>query len=197
MIIHIDHTKKKKKLELWQTTSRLTWERERVSFGRGRGRWGGACHVLEEVVVGVASAGDLADLGVPCELGVVAVEGPEAVGTEGEAPHLLGLLAPLLHAVDVLPLLPIPLLRILHQPQHQILRKLHDETHLSLSLSLNHPQPNQPPTFFFFFKLSLLHLPSLVFRFGSGPQNLKRSVVIEPSSSWTNFVINIILCWYF
>lgn len=56
------------------------------------------------------SAGDLVDLGVPGELGIESVEGPNAVGMEGEAPHLLGLLAPLPHVVDVLPLFPIPLL---------------------------------------------------------------------------------------
>lgn len=53
------------------------------------------------------SAGDLVDLGVPGELGIVSGEGPNTVGMEGEAPHLLGLLAPLPH---VLPLFPIPLL---------------------------------------------------------------------------------------
>jgi hypothetical protein len=58
----------------------------------------------DDVVVGVAAAGGLADLGVPGELGVEAVKAPEAVRAEREAPRCLGALAPLLHSVHVLPL---------------------------------------------------------------------------------------------
>jgi hypothetical protein len=41
----------------------------------------------DDVVVGVAAAGGLADLGVPGELGVEAVKAPEAVRAEREAPR--------------------------------------------------------------------------------------------------------------
>lgn len=84
---------------------------------------------VEDVVVGVAAAGGVADLGIPGELGVEAVEGPEAVGAEREAPRRLGALAPLLHPVHVLPLRRVPLPRVLHHPQDQVLRELHHETH--------------------------------------------------------------------
>ena len=83
----------------------------------------------DEVVVGVAAPGGLADLGVPGELGVEAFEGPEAVGAEREAPRRLGALAPLLHPVDVLPPHLVALVRVLHQTEDQVLRELHDETH--------------------------------------------------------------------
>ena len=75
---------------------------------------GGGGFVGEEVIVGVAAAGDLADLGVPGELGVESVEGPESVGTNGEAPVLLRLLALLLDRVYVLPRVLVALLRVLH-----------------------------------------------------------------------------------
>jgi len=83
----------------------------------------------DEVVVGVAAAGGLADLGVPGELGVEAVEGPEAVGAEREAPRRLGALAPLLHPVDVLPPHLVALVRVLHHAEDQVLRDLLDEAH--------------------------------------------------------------------
>lgn len=85
---------------------------EPSSIGGFGGRWG--LVVEEKVVVRVAAAGDLADLGVPGELGVEALEGPEAVGAEGELPVGLGLVALLPHSVYVLPLFLVPLLRILH-----------------------------------------------------------------------------------
>lgn len=101
---------------------------------------------MEEVVVGVAAAGGLADLGVPGELGVEAVESPEAVGAQRESPRRLGALAPLLHPVHVLPLRLVPLVRVLHEAQDQVLRELHDETHgdLSSPLSLSPRNPHQP-----------------------------------------------------
>lgn len=85
---------------------------------------------LDEVVVGIPTSRDLTDLSVPGELGVVALESPKAVRADGKAPHLLRLAAPLLHGVDVLPHLPVPLLWVLHHPADQILRELHYERHL-------------------------------------------------------------------
>lgn len=96
--------------------------------GRAGGRDIGGL-VKEEVVVGVAAAECLADLGVASQLGVEAIEGPEAVGAEGEAPVGLCFLAPLPHLVDVLPLRLVPLPRVLHHPQDQILREFHHEPH--------------------------------------------------------------------
>ena len=60
---------------------------------------------------------------------VEAVEGPEAVGAQREVPRRLGALAPLLHLVDMLPPNLVALVRVLHQTEDQVLRKLHDETH--------------------------------------------------------------------
>lgn len=116
------------------------------SFGSGSGSgrsWGFGCG-LEEIVVEVPTAGDLADLSVPGELGVVTLEGPEAVGSHGKAPHLFSSVAALLHGVQVLPELTVPFLRILHQPTDQILRELHYETHLLL-LQTDHTLLFSPP----------------------------------------------------
>ncbi|RWW74457.1 hypothetical protein BHE74_00017605 [Ensete ventricosum] len=85
--------------------------------------------VAEEVVVGIAATGDLADLGVPLELGIEAVEGPEAADVDGEASVGLGLPAPLPHRVDMLPLRLLPPSRVLLHPQDQILLELHHEPH--------------------------------------------------------------------
>ena len=94
----------------------------------------------DEVVVGVPTAGGLADLGIPGELRVEAVEGPEAVGAQREAPRRLSALAPLLHLVDMLPPNLVALVRVLHQTEDQILREVHDETHRRLR-SPSSPSP--------------------------------------------------------
>lgn len=94
--------------------------------------------------------------------------------------------------VNVLSLLLIPLLRILHQPQHQVLRKLHDEPHLPLSLSpsLNSPS-TQPPTFFSF-KPFLPSMPLSGLGLGLyGPQNFL--LFIEESGPPGSFVFDILL----
>ena len=90
---------------------------------------GGGWFVGEKVVVGIAAARDLADLGVPGELSVKSVEGPEPVGANGEAPVLFRLLALLLDRVDVLPRVLIPLLWVLHQTKDQVLCELHHKLH--------------------------------------------------------------------
>jgi hypothetical protein len=83
----------------------------------------------DEVVVRVPATGSLADLQVPGELRVEAVEGPEAVGVQREAPRRLGALAPLLHLVGMLPPNLVALVQVLHQTEDQVLCELHDETH--------------------------------------------------------------------
>lgn len=104
-------------------------------------RGGRVVGLLEEVIVGVTATGDLADLSIPTELGVVALEGPESVRTQRIAPHLLRLVAPVLHRVQMLSELPIPLLRVLHQPQYQILREFHYESHYFPPLTCVHNIP--------------------------------------------------------
>jgi hypothetical protein len=100
------------------------------AYRHGRlGRRRGARVEGDEVVVRVPTTGSLADLRVPGELRVEAVEGPEAVGAQREAPRCLGALAPLLHLVDMLPPNLVALIRVLHQTENQVLCELHDETH--------------------------------------------------------------------
>ena len=73
--------------------------------------------LVKEVIIGVAAAGGLADLGVGVDLGVEAIEGPETVGAEGEVPIGLGLLALLLDSVDVVAIPLVPGHGILHEAE--------------------------------------------------------------------------------
>ena len=86
--------------------------------------------VLKEIIIRVPTTSNLANLRIPTKLSVVTLKSPETIRTNRQSPHLLNLLAPLVHLIYVLPRFPVSHLRILHQPQHQILRKLHYETHL-------------------------------------------------------------------
>jgi len=94
-------------------------------------RWSGV--MLEEIIIRVPPTSNLANLRIPCKLRIVAFECPETIGSHGVAPHLLRLLAPVLHSINVFPEPPISFLRVFHQLQYQVLRKFHYETHFSLS----------------------------------------------------------------
>lgn len=85
--------------------------------------------VLDEGIVWVTTPFNLADLFVPENLGVVALKCPKSIGAQGELVHLDSPLARLLPLVQSLPELLVSLVRILHQSQYQILRKLHYEPH--------------------------------------------------------------------
>lgn len=85
--------------------------------------------LLKQIIIRVPSARSLANLGIPEELGIVALECPEPLRPERIAPHLLSLLAPILYRIYVLSEFPVPLLRVLHHPQDQILSKFHYEAH--------------------------------------------------------------------
>jgi len=85
--------------------------------------------MLEEIIIRVPPTRNLANLGIPCKLRIVAFECPKTIGPHGVAPHLLCLLAPVLHSINVLPEPPISFLRVFHQLQYQVFRKFHDETH--------------------------------------------------------------------
>lgn len=89
--------------------------------------------VLEDVIVRVPTACDLANLSIPCELRIVALECPEPIGSHRVTPHLLRLLAPVLHTIHVLPESTIPFLWVFHHLQYQVLREFHYETHLLFS----------------------------------------------------------------
>lgn len=103
---------------------------------------GGVVALLEEVIVGIPTTRNLANLSIPTKLGIVALKGPKPVRTKRVAPHLLGLVASILHRIYMLPEFPIPLFRVLHHSQYQILSKLHYETHYSSSLLSNNLSPN-------------------------------------------------------
>ncbi|RDX91624.1 hypothetical protein CR513_26372, partial [Mucuna pruriens] len=94
-------------------------------------RWGRV--MLEDIIIGVPPPSDLANLGIPCKLRIVAFKCPKPIGSHRVAPHLLRLCAPVLHSINVFPKPPIPFLRIFHQLQYQVFREFHDESHLSLS----------------------------------------------------------------
>lgn len=100
--------------------------------------------LLEKIVVWVPPTGYLANLRIPSELRVVALERPESIRTKRIGPHLLGPFASILHRIQTLSRILIPLLWILHQPQNQVLCELHYKSHLSL-LFLEKRNQNQNP----------------------------------------------------
>lgn len=86
--------------------------------------------MTEHIIIRVPSASNLANLSIPRELRIVALECPETIGSHRVAPHLLRLRTSILHLVNMLPESAISVLWIFHQLQNQILREFHYETHL-------------------------------------------------------------------
>lgn len=105
-------------------------------------RWGGI--MLEEIIIRVPPTRNLANLGIPCKLRIVAFECPETIGPHGVAPHLFCLLAPVLHSINVLSEPPISFLWVFHQLQYQVFRKFHDETHFLSLLCPSNEKTKSP-----------------------------------------------------
>lgn len=94
-----------------------TWH----SIGGGSG----IIAVLKKIVIRVPSARHLANLRIPTELGIVSFKCPKPIGTQRIAPHLFSLTAPIFPLIQTLPEFPVPLFRVLHQPENHVLGKLH------------------------------------------------------------------------
>lgn len=91
---------------------------------------GGVTIILKKIIIGIATTRDLANLRIPEDLRVMPIKCPETIRANRKGPHLFSLGALVLESVQMLSKLSIPLTRILHQFEYQILGELHYKRHV-------------------------------------------------------------------